>query len=62
MICLSIVPVGLATSRENASFLPCPRNLFIEWASPDRDFGDLSTFNPFDCFPLRRRLPVTINF
>ena len=31
MICLSIVPVGLATSRENASFSPCLRNLFIEW-------------------------------
>jgi hypothetical protein len=51
MICLSIVPVGLAKSRENASFLPCPRNLFIEWAFTDRDFGDLSTFIPSIAFP-----------
>jgi hypothetical protein len=31
MICLSIVPIGLATCRENASFSPIRRNLLIEW-------------------------------
>ena len=60
MICLSIVPVGLAKSRENAPFLPCSRNYSSSGPSLDRDFGDLSTFHPFDCFPARRRLPVTI--
>jgi hypothetical protein len=62
MICLSIVLVGLAIFRENASFSPYLCNLFIEWASLDRNSGDLSTFHPFDCFPVHRRLPVTINF
>jgi hypothetical protein len=31
MIYLSIVLVGLATSRENASFSPYLRNLLSEW-------------------------------
>jgi hypothetical protein len=31
MICLSIVPIGLATCRENASFSPGRRNLLTEW-------------------------------
>jgi hypothetical protein len=31
MICLSIVPIGLATCRENACFSPERRNLLTEW-------------------------------
>jgi hypothetical protein len=31
MICLYIVPMGLAAFRENASFSPHRRNLLIEW-------------------------------